>query len=220
MFNKDLLVQVVPQEQNFQNSRGIFHFRVKRPIKVERPQHIQSGSLFRLLALLSNHTPTAVLEVCKVGGCCHWWPPPNYQQSVAVCPLERGDRVLDPSVGESIRQVSIFGSLSKYLNFGGDCKEQLVFVSHRVCGSYADLNAGLPSDAFKDFSGGVHMMYNLKEAQTYGHDEAVWRSLQSATRCNSMVCCETTQKGVRRHFVLSLCFEDDFGHESHVVHFL
>lgn len=72
----------------------------------------------------------------------------------------------------------------------------LLSVAFRVCGSYADLNAGLPSEAFKDFSGGVHMMYELKEAHNYGHDEELWRSLQSATGCNSMVCCGTPAKGV------------------------
>uniref|UniRef100_UPI0037E9123B calpain-1 catalytic subunit-like n=1 Tax=Semicossyphus pulcher TaxID=241346 RepID=UPI0037E9123B len=65
----------------------------------------------------------------------------------------------------------------------------------KVCGSYADLNAGLPSEACKDFSGGVHMMYELKEVHSVGHDEELWNSLSNATGCNSMICCGTAQKG-------------------------
>ncbi|KAM7374440.1 hypothetical protein PAMP_007097 [Pampus punctatissimus] len=33
----------------------------------------------------------------------------------------------------------------------------------KVCGSYADMNAGLPSEACKDFCGGVHMTYQLRQ---------------------------------------------------------
>ncbi|XP_041808704.1 calpain-1 catalytic subunit-like [Chelmon rostratus] len=65
----------------------------------------------------------------------------------------------------------------------------------KVCGSYADMNIGLPSEACKDFSGGVHMNYLLREAHSAGHDEELWLSLSRATGCNSMVCCATAQKG-------------------------
>ncbi|XP_070773744.1 calpain-2 catalytic subunit-like [Enoplosus armatus] len=65
----------------------------------------------------------------------------------------------------------------------------------KVCGSYADMNAGLPSEACKDFSGGVHMTYQLREAHSAGHDEELWLSLSRATGCKSMVCCGTAQKG-------------------------
>ncbi|KAM9348877.1 calpain-1 catalytic subunit-like [Symphorus nematophorus] len=65
----------------------------------------------------------------------------------------------------------------------------------KVCGSYADMNAGLPSEACKDFSGGVHMTYLLREAHTAGHDEELWHQLNRATGCNSMICCGTAQKG-------------------------
>lgn len=74
-------------------------------------------------------------------------------------------------------------------------------VSLRVCGSYADMNIGLPSEACKDFSGGVHMNYLLREAHSAGHDEELWLSLSRATGCNSMVCCATAQKGVRTRFL-------------------
>ncbi|XP_041658186.1 calpain-1 catalytic subunit-like [Cheilinus undulatus] len=67
----------------------------------------------------------------------------------------------------------------------------------KVCGTYADMNAGLPSEACKDFSGGVHMMYELREVHDAGHDEKLWESLSNATGCNSMICCGTPQKGDR-----------------------
>lgn len=81
-----------------------------------------------------------------------------------------------------------------------DQKQDDVFylsVSLRVCGSYADMSAGLPSEACKDFSGGVHMTYELGEAHTSGHDEELWLQLSRATGCRSMVCCGTAPKGVR-----------------------
>lgn len=74
-------------------------------------------------------------------------------------------------------------------------------LSLRVCGTYADMNAGLPSEACKDFSGGVHMSYKLREAHTVGHEEELWLSLKRATRCNSMICCGTSRKGVRIKFL-------------------
>lgn len=73
-------------------------------------------------------------------------------------------------------------------------------VSLRVCGSYADLNAGIPSEAFKDFSGGVNMAYPLRGEHTTGHDEELWLSLKRATECMSMICCGTAPKGVRANF--------------------
>ena len=70
-------------------------------------------------------------------------------------------------------------------------------VSHRVCGSYADMNAGLPSEAFMDFSGGVSMIYRLREDHGSRHDEHLWQQLERATDCDSMICCGTAPKGVR-----------------------
>ncbi|XP_056141336.1 calpain-1 catalytic subunit [Lampris incognitus] len=65
----------------------------------------------------------------------------------------------------------------------------------KICGSYADMIAGLPSEAFKDFSGGVHMTYNLREAHSATHDVELWASLMRAAHCKSMICCGT-QEGV------------------------
>ncbi|KAM7398125.1 hypothetical protein PAMA_006147 [Pampus argenteus] len=65
----------------------------------------------------------------------------------------------------------------------------------KVCGSYADMNAGLPSEACKDFCGGVHMTYPLRQVHDASHDVELWLSLSRATGCNSMICCGTAQKG-------------------------
>ncbi|XP_053298008.1 calpain-1 catalytic subunit [Pleuronectes platessa] len=61
----------------------------------------------------------------------------------------------------------------------------------KVCGSYDDMNFGLPSEAFKDFSGGVYTTYKLGEAHDKGHDEELWLTLTRAIRCKSMICCTT-----------------------------
>ncbi|XP_041864684.1 calpain-1 catalytic subunit-like isoform X1 [Melanotaenia boesemani] len=63
----------------------------------------------------------------------------------------------------------------------------------KVCGSYADLNAGLPPEACKDFSGGVNMTYKLKEVHYPGHDQELWLLLSRATGCKSLICCGTAQ---------------------------
>ncbi|XP_034054520.1 calpain-1 catalytic subunit-like [Gymnodraco acuticeps] len=65
----------------------------------------------------------------------------------------------------------------------------------KVCGSYTDMNAGLPSEACKDFCGGVNVDYKLQEVHSAGHDDKLWRSLSNASSCNSMICCGTAQKG-------------------------
>ncbi|KAF3840970.1 hypothetical protein F7725_006832 [Dissostichus mawsoni] len=65
----------------------------------------------------------------------------------------------------------------------------------KVCGSYTDMNAGLPSEACKDFCGGVNVDYKLQEVHSGGHDDKLWSSLSNASGCNSMICCGTAQKG-------------------------
>ncbi|XP_029956197.1 calpain-2 catalytic subunit-like [Salarias fasciatus] len=67
----------------------------------------------------------------------------------------------------------------------------------KLCGTYADMNAGLPSEACKDFSGGVNMSYDLQQEHTSGHDEELWLRLTRATGCKSMICCGTPSKGGR-----------------------
>uniref|UniRef100_A0A8C2ZCJ4 Calpain catalytic domain-containing protein n=1 Tax=Cyclopterus lumpus TaxID=8103 RepID=A0A8C2ZCJ4_CYCLU len=66
----------------------------------------------------------------------------------------------------------------------------------KVCGSYADMSAGLPSEACKDFSGGLNKNYELQEAHSAGHDVELWNALSRATKCQSMICCGTPQKGL------------------------
>ncbi|XP_062288529.1 calpain-2 catalytic subunit-like [Scomber scombrus] len=65
----------------------------------------------------------------------------------------------------------------------------------KVCGTYADMNAGLPSEACKDFCGGVHMTFELRQVHDYSHDEKLWLQLSRATGCKSMICCGTAPKG-------------------------
>ncbi|XP_061596717.1 calpain-1 catalytic subunit-like [Cololabis saira] len=62
----------------------------------------------------------------------------------------------------------------------------------KVCGSYADMNAGLPADACKDFSGGVNMTYDLGEFRYANED--LWLALTRAAGCRSMICCGTASE--------------------------
>ncbi|XP_040907894.1 calpain-2 catalytic subunit-like [Toxotes jaculatrix] len=88
--------------------------------------------------------------------------------------------------------------LSVHCNGGNEFWVPLLEKAYaKVCGSYADMNAGLPSEACKDFSGGVHMTYMLGDAHTAGHDEQLWLQLSRATGCRSMICCGTAPKGGR-----------------------
>ncbi|KAM4620393.1 calpain-2 catalytic subunit-like, partial [Polymixia lowei] len=57
----------------------------------------------------------------------------------------------------------------------------------KVCGSYADMIAGNPAEALKDFSGGVHMNYNLAKPLTSG----LWDTINRAAKCKTMMGCGT-----------------------------
>lgn len=72
-------------------------------------------------------------------------------------------------------------------------------VSPRVCGSYSDMNAGLPSEACKDFCGGINMTYELRDGHVSGHDDKLWLTLERATHSHAMICCGTAWKGVRAY---------------------
>ncbi|CAI5643295.1 unnamed protein product [Oreochromis niloticus] len=65
----------------------------------------------------------------------------------------------------------------------------------KICGSYADLHWGSPSESFKDFTGGVTMTYKLREAHSAGHDAELWLTLKRAIQCKSLICCGTFPKG-------------------------
>ncbi|XP_078142886.1 calpain-1 catalytic subunit-like [Centroberyx gerrardi] len=56
----------------------------------------------------------------------------------------------------------------------------------KVCGSYGDMVAGFSSDAFKDFSGGVHMSYKLTKKPS-----DLWDVMNRATQCKTMMACGT-----------------------------
>ncbi|KAJ3588989.1 hypothetical protein NHX12_009839 [Muraenolepis orangiensis] len=65
----------------------------------------------------------------------------------------------------------------------------------KLCGSYADMHAGNPSEAFKDFCGGVFMNYELKNKHDYDHDDELWGCLSRASDCKSMIGCGTFAAG-------------------------
>ncbi|XP_050924163.1 calpain-1 catalytic subunit [Lates calcarifer] len=86
--------------------------------------------------------------------------------------------------------------LSVHCNGGNEFWVPLLEKAYaKVCGSYADMSAGLPSEACKDFTGGVAMMFQLREVHSAGHDVKLWNQLTNATECNSLICCGTAQKG-------------------------
>ncbi|KAF7648531.1 hypothetical protein LDENG_00155670, partial [Lucifuga dentata] len=128
-FQKDLMVQVVPMEQSFEDYAGIFHFRFWRFGK---------------------------------------WV----------------DVVIDDLLPVFNKQL-----LSVRSKTGNEFWVPLLEKAYaKVCGSYADMNAGLPSEAFKDFSGGVHMTYRLRDVHTSNHDAELWASLSWSTgeQCHTL----------------------------------
>uniref|UniRef100_A0A667XDW6 Calpain catalytic domain-containing protein n=1 Tax=Myripristis murdjan TaxID=586833 RepID=A0A667XDW6_9TELE len=61
----------------------------------------------------------------------------------------------------------------------------------KVCGSYGDMIAGNPSEAFMDFSGRVHMNYKLTKQPS-----DLWDVMTRATQAKTMMGCATYgQKG-------------------------
>ncbi|XP_073682695.1 calpain-8-like [Garra rufa] len=56
----------------------------------------------------------------------------------------------------------------------------------KVCGSYADLEAGRRSEAMLDFTGGVHLHFVLDEAPAY-----LWSIMDRAARARSLICSGT-----------------------------
>uniref|UniRef100_A0A3P8YMS3 Calpain catalytic domain-containing protein n=1 Tax=Esox lucius TaxID=8010 RepID=A0A3P8YMS3_ESOLU len=65
----------------------------------------------------------------------------------------------------------------------------------KVCGSYADMNLGNPSEAMMDFTGGVYITFKLADAPPN-----LWNLLFRAAKCNSLMGCETPP-GVSRNTV-------------------
>ncbi|MEQ2316526.1 hypothetical protein AMECASPLE_033367 [Ameca splendens] len=125
---KSLLVEVVPQDQNFNDGyAGIFHFK--------------------------------------------FWRFGKWVDVVIDDLLPTRDRI---PVSVSSRS-------------GGEFWAPLLEKAYaKLCGSYGDMIAGLNPEAFKDFSGGVNMNYNLSKNQPNLFDV-----MKRAFQCNAMIGCGT-----------------------------
>uniref|UniRef100_A0A3P8NU39 Calpain catalytic domain-containing protein n=1 Tax=Astatotilapia calliptera TaxID=8154 RepID=A0A3P8NU39_ASTCA len=130
-FQENLMAQVVPMDQSFENYAGIFHFRFWRFGKW-------------VDVVIDDNLPTIKKRLLFVSSKCgnEFWAP-----------------LLEKAYA-------------------------------KVCGSYADMHAGFPSEACKDFTGGVNQTYKLKEMNSAGHGD-LWLTLNRATRCQSLICCWT-----------------------------
>ncbi|TNN69909.1 Calpain-1 catalytic subunit [Liparis tanakae] len=67
----------------------------------------------------------------------------------------------------------------------------------KVCGSYADMNAGTPAEALVDFTGGVHMCIDLKDPP-----KGLWELMCRAGKANSLMGCGTPQGDTSANTVL------------------
>ncbi|XP_057183880.1 calpain-1 catalytic subunit-like isoform X2 [Triplophysa rosa] len=56
----------------------------------------------------------------------------------------------------------------------------------KVCGSFADLHGGFVSEALIDFTGGVHMHFDIKEAPAN-----LWNMMESAFKSKTLMGCST-----------------------------
>lgn len=65
-------------------------------------------------------------------------------------------------------------------------------VCCRVCGSYADMNAGTPAEALVDFTGGVHICVQLSDPPSN-----LWELMCRAGEASSLMGCGTD--GVKKH---------------------
>ncbi|XP_059375309.1 calpain-1 catalytic subunit-like [Carassius carassius] len=66
----------------------------------------------------------------------------------------------------------------------------------KVCGSYADMNAGQVSEALLDFTGGVHVCYDLQKATI-----DLWSMMDRADKAKALMACNT-HKGEKSENVL------------------
>nr|XP_009291546.1 calpain-1 catalytic subunit-like isoform X1 [Danio rerio] len=60
----------------------------------------------------------------------------------------------------------------------------------KVCGSYADLNAGFISEALMDFTGGTHMYYTLSSAPA-----DLWKIMECAFISKTLIGCGSNSEG-------------------------
>ena len=140
----------------------------------------------------------SVLEVWEMGEYCHWWQATNNVGQINLCPIQNPDWVLACFVGESLCQVwktmhffshtVLIVSEGHWSYFLKVCENNLT-PALRVCGSYADMNAGTPAEALVDFTGGVHMCVNLREPPP-----DLWELMTRAGQNNSLMACGT-QRG-------------------------
>lgn len=61
-----------------------------------------------------------------------------------------------------------------------------------MCGSFADLRGGFVSEALIDFSGGVHMHFDIKEAPA-----TLWSMMECAFKSKTLMGC-STPRGVSK----------------------
>lgn len=64
----------------------------------------------------------------------------------------------------------------------------LTSILLRVCGSYSDMNAGTPTEALVDFTGGVHMSILLSD-----RPQNLWELMYRAGKSKSLMGCGTPQ---------------------------
>ncbi|RVE67655.1 hypothetical protein OJAV_G00104950 [Oryzias javanicus] len=67
----------------------------------------------------------------------------------------------------------------------------------KVCGSYADMNAGTPAEALVDFTGGVHMCVQLSDPPA-----DLWELMCRAGQTKSLMSCGTPQGATAENTVL------------------
>ncbi|XP_056623936.1 calpain-1 catalytic subunit-like [Triplophysa dalaica] len=67
----------------------------------------------------------------------------------------------------------------------------------KVCGSFADLHGGCVSEALLDFTGGVHIHFDLKVAPAY-----LWNMMESAFKSKTLMGCSTPQGATSQNTVL------------------
>lgn len=107
-FQDSILRQVVPHQTFNEEYCGIFHFRVHQPpchlyILNNNPSHLMIYC-YLIIYIISFHN-YSVLEVWKMGGCCHWWQTTNYRWQTDLCPLHRPNWVMACFAGESLCEV-------------------------------------------------------------------------------------------------------------------